>query len=175
MEGTARGRYDLCFLTGWPDRLDPSAPPAVDGPLAAERVGSERLVVVVGRDHPWFGRREVEPADLTATPWVCRERGSGAQRLFEDLLAAVQVDPARLEVALVLCSGEMVKSVVLAGSAAAALPESMVRQELSLRLLQPVLIRGCGEGRQPIWMVKHTQRFQSALISAFEEVVRAGA
>jgi DNA-binding transcriptional LysR family regulator len=172
LDGTSRGRYDLCFLTGWPEQLDPAAPSAIEGPLAAQRVGSERLLVVVGRQHPWFGRRDVDPADLPTTPWVCRERGSGAQRLFEALLADVHVDLDRLEVALVLCSGEMVKSVVLAGTVAAALPESMVRQELSLRLLQPVTIRGCGEGRQPIWMVKHTQRFQSALISAFEEVVR---
>lgn len=74
---------------------------------------------------------------------------------------------------LVLNSSEMVKAIVLEGGAAAALPETMVRQEVELGLLWPMPIEGCTRHRQPIWMVKHRQRYGSRLLLAFEELVRS--
>jgi DNA-binding transcriptional LysR family regulator len=170
LEGTAQGQYDLCFLTGWPGTSTPSAP---ETHLTVEEVGRDCLEVVVGRDHPWFGRAEVETSDLPTTNWIMREKGSGAQRLFETLLAEACVDPTALPVSLVLNSSEMVKAVALGGGAAAALPETMVLQEVAMGLLWPVAIAGCPRKDQPIWMVRHTQRYASQLLRAFEDLVRA--
>ena len=152
-----QGQYDLGFLTGWPAG-GPTL--ANDGLLRAQEVGQERLLVVVGRGHPWFGLKELRPAQLRESSWVMRERGSGAQSLLEVVLAEVDVPLAALPVALVLTSSEMVKAVVLEGGAAAALPEPMLRQELELGLLWPMPIHGSSRHRQPIWMVQHRQRYQ---------------
>lgn len=169
LEGTAQGQYDLCFVTGWPGSSTPSAPYEH---LTAEEVGRDCLEVVVGRDHPWFGRAEVEPSDLLTTNWIIREKGSGAQQLFETLLAEAYVDPTALRVSLVLNSSEMVKAVALGGGAAVALPETMVRQEVAMGLLWPVAIAGCPRKDQPIWMVRHTRRYPSQLLRTFEDLMR---
>jgi DNA-binding transcriptional LysR family regulator len=169
LEGTARGQYDLCFLTGWAKR---EHAPELEAHLSAIQVGQERLQVVVGGSHPWFGIDAISPADLCRSPWIVRERGSGAQRLFEVLLRQAGVDPASLEVRLVLNSSEMVKTVVLAGSGAAALPETMVKSDLAQGLLWAVEIEGRIQATQPIWMVKHDQRYPSSLLRAFEAVIQ---
>lgn len=167
LEDTARGRFDIGFLTG---------PKPVGGevPLDAEPVGQERLQLVVGRGHPWFGRASVRADALPGSHWILREQGSGAQQLFEDLLVAAGLDVADLAVDLVLTSSEMVKEVVLGGgAAAAALPHSMVRQDLELGVLWAVAIEGCPARQQPVWMVRHSQRHRSKLMMAFEEVIRS--
>ncbi|MCS5693742.1 LysR substrate-binding domain-containing protein [Cyanobium sp. FGCU-6] len=167
LEDTARGRFDLGFLTG-------PRPVELEHGLDAEPVGLERLVLVVGRDHPWFERESVAATDLPGSHWILRERGSGAQQLFEDLLAAAGLDVSQLAVDLVLTSSEMVKEVVQGGgAAAAALPLSMVRQELELGVLRAVAIEGCPALNQPVWMVRHSQRHRSKLMIAFEEVIRS--
>jgi DNA-binding transcriptional LysR family regulator len=170
LEGTAQGQFDLCFLSGWPD----GGLSQVDsGLLHAEEVGQERLVVVVGRGHPWFGLPLLLPQRLGESSWVMRERGSGAQSLLEGVLAEVKVPAGDLNVALVLNSSEMVKAIVLEGTSAAALPEPMVRQEVELGLLWPMPIEGSTRHRQPIWMVKHRQRYGSKLLLAFEDLIRS--
>lgn len=169
LEGTAQGQFDLCFLSGWPDS---GRALLRAGLLCAEEVGQEQLLVVVGRGHPWFGLPQLSPDQLADSAWVMRERGSGAQSLLEGVLAEVGVPPDALRVALVLNSSEMLKAVVLEGGAAAALPEPMVRQEVELGLLWPMPIEGCTRHRQPIWMVKHAQRYDSRLLLAFEELMR---
>lgn len=170
LEGTAQGQFDLCFLSGWPD----GGPPLLEADLlSAEEVGQEQLLVVVGRGHPWFGLPRLQPQQLRESAWVMRERGSGAQALLDGVLNEVEVPPETLNVTLVLNSSEMVKAIVLEGGAAAALPETMVRQEVELGLLWPMPIEGCTRHRQPIWMVKHRQRYGSRLLLAFEELVRA--
>lgn len=169
LDGTARGQYDLCFLTGWAHR---DHAPELEAHLSAIEVGQERLQVVVGASHPWYGITPIPSAELCRSPWIVRERGSGAQRLFEVLLRQAGVDPASLEVRLVLNSSEMVKTVVLAGSGAAALPESMVRSDLAQGLLWAVEIEGRIQASQPIWMVKQDQRYPSALLRAFEAVIQ---
>ena len=164
LDGTARGEYDLGFLSG--SERDP-----LPEQLAAEAVGHERLQVVVAEGHPWFGTDQVQPQDLSATAWVMRERGSGARQMFAEGLRGIQIALDSLPVSLVLNSSEMVKMVVLSGGGAAALPESMIRHELSLNLLWPVQVGGLVM-EQSILMIRHAQRHQSAVLSAFEEGVR---
>jgi DNA-binding transcriptional LysR family regulator len=169
LEGTVRGQYDLCFLTGW---ANGEASPELEAHLCAEQVGQERLRVVVGKGHPWYGLSTVTGSQLRNSPWFVREQGSGAQRLLEAMLLEVGVEPEALEVRLVLNSSEMVKAVLVAGSGTAALPETMVGSELSQGLLWAVDIEGTSGASQPIWMVKHDQRHRSPLAKAFEALIR---
>lgn len=161
LEGTARGEYDLGFISG--SQQDP-----LPDQLAAEPVGHERLQIVVAQGHPWFGCEQLAPRQLHTSSWVMRERGSGARQMFADGLSCLKISLDALPVSLVLRSSEMVKSVVLNGGGAAALPESMVRHEITLELLWPVQVEGLVM-QQSILMIRHAQRHQSALISAFEQ------
>lgn len=159
LDGTARGEYDLGFLSGSERHPLPEH-------LVAEAVGQERLQIVVAEGHPWYGIDRLAPQELSTSPWVMRERGSGARQIFADGLRGIQIELDSLPVSLVLNSSEMVKMVVLSGGGAAALPKSMIRHELSLLLLWPVQVEGLVM-EQSILMIRHGQRHQSAVLHAF--------
>ncbi|MDX2099328.1 MAG: LysR substrate-binding domain-containing protein, partial [Leptolyngbyaceae cyanobacterium bins.59] len=125
-----------------------------------------------------FDRHKITVEDLLTTTWVMREQGSGAQQMFEKALQSWSVDLAQLEVVLVLNSSEMVKAVVEGGIGAAALPELMVQKELRLGVLNAVQVIDQRSGTpalldivQPIWKLKHRQRFQTQIMVAFENIL----
>ncbi|XGV98337.1 MAG: LysR substrate-binding domain-containing protein [Leptolyngbya sp. BL-A-14] len=171
-EGTANGLLDLGLVTG-------EIKPSLSDQLEQTIVGTDRLQIVVGQSHPWYKQPPIPVAELLQTDWVMRESGSGAQQMFERSLQSWGIDPTSLNVILVLNSSEMVKAVVEGGVGAAALPVSMVRQNLALatlyaiRLLAPPAQQGHTDIVQPILKLKHRQRYQSRSVQAFEQMLLA--
>ena len=104
-----------------------------------------------------------------------REQGSGAQQMLESALKQAGTNINELNVVLVLNSSEMVKTIALQGGVSAALPETMIQQEVALGLLWPIEIAEAPLTKQPIWMLKNKQRYQSELLRTFEQVIREGA
>lgn len=171
-EGTANGLFDLGLVTG-------EVKPGLKSCLQQEVVGSDRLEIVVGKSHPWFGCTEIPLTKLDQTDWVMRESGSGTQQMFEQALRNWGIDPTKLNVVLVLNSSEMVKAVVEGGVGAAAIPEVMVTKELQLSTLHAIKIvdihkqgtQAFLEIVQPVLKLKHQQRFQTRLSIVFEELL----
>ena len=170
-EGTATGLFDLGLITG-------EVKASLQSCLEQEVVGSDRLQIVVGKSHPWFGLAEISLTELYTTTWVMRESGSGSQQMFEQALQNWGIDPTQLNVVLVLNSSEMVKAVVEGGVGAAAIPELMVEKEIKLSTLHAVKVL---DGRkraktnleivQPVLKLKHQQRFQTQVSIAFEQML----
>lgn len=78
-ESVLAGRVELGFVES----------PLVPDGLAAERVGSDELVVVVAPEHPWARRgRPLTAAELAGAALVTREEGSGTRDTLEQALAA---------------------------------------------------------------------------------------
>ncbi|MCB8838151.1 LysR family transcriptional regulator [Aurantimonas sp. VKM B-3413] len=94
-------------------------------------VGRDRLVLVVGKDHPWARRESVPPADYAGSDWVLREIGSGTRAEFEDLLAGLGIAMADLPVLLEFPSNEAVLAAVEAGSIATVLSDRAAVPALS--------------------------------------------
>ncbi|MDX2098743.1 MAG: LysR substrate-binding domain-containing protein [Leptolyngbyaceae cyanobacterium bins.59] len=169
-EGTATGLFDLGLVTG-------GVKPELRDALDQEMIGVERLKIVVGRSHAWFGKPQIQAQELIHTHWIMREPGSGAQRMLEQALHSWGIQPNQLEVMLVLSSSEMVKSIVEGGSGAAALPELMVQKELQLGTLHAINIlddhnpHQSLEIVQPVLKLKHRQRFQTRLATTFEQLL----
>lgn len=171
-EGTVSGRFDLGVVTG-------SVKPSLQSVLKQEVVGSDRLQVVVGKLHPWYKRGNVSVAELFTTTWIMREPGSATQQVFEKNLNAINIDPLKLEVELILTSSEMVKAVVEQSRSAAAVSELMLKKELQLGTLRTVkVVYQQTNGRldvldmmQPVLMVTHQERFQSRVSLAFEQLL----
>ncbi|NEQ27029.1 MAG: LysR family transcriptional regulator, partial [Microcoleus sp. SIO2G3] len=170
-EGTATGLFDLGLVTG-------DIKPSLQQHLEQEAVGSDRLQIIVGRSHPWFGQAKISASDLTTTNWVMREAGSGVQRMFEQALQQWDINTSELNVVLTLNSSEMVKAVVESGVGAAAIPEVMVQKERQLSTLWAVQVVLSGKKTdklleiiQPVWKLKHRRRFQTRLAIAFEEML----
>jgi len=171
-EGTATGLFDLGLVTG-------EVKPSLKSCLEEEVVGSDRLEIVVGKSHPWFGCADIPLTELSTTSWVMRESGSGAQQMFEQALQNWGIDPTQLKVVLVLSSSEMVKAVVESGVGAAAIPELMVTKELQLSTLHAIRLVDSRKKAsnvnfeivQPVLKLKHRQRFQTRISIAFEQVL----
>jgi DNA-binding transcriptional LysR family regulator len=171
-EGTATGLFDLGLVTG-------EVKASLKSCLEEEVVGSDRLQIVVGKSHPWFGRKKIPLTELATTSWVMRESGSGAQQMFEQALQNWGIDLNKLNVVLVLSSSEMVKAVVESGVGAAAIPELMVAKELKLSTLHAIQVVDSSKKAakdnfeivQPVLKLKHRQRFQTRLSIAFEKML----
>lgn len=82
---------------------------AVPERLARQRVGLDRLVIVVARQHPWARRSTpLTRADLLKEEYVLREQGSGTRDTFERALRA------RPEVAMIATSTAAMVGAVIA-------------------------------------------------------------
>ena len=170
-EGTASGLFDLGLVNG-------DIKPVLRRLLEQEEVGSDRLQIVVGQSHPWYDRGEIGVEELLTTQWVLREPGSGVQQVFEQTLERLGIEPFQLNVALVLTSSEMVRSVVEGGIGAAAISALMVQKELQLGTLRAIAVTSQQEDSsatldiiQPVWKLKHRERFQSRAAIAFEQML----
>lgn len=170
-EGTAKGLFDLGLVEG-------EVQPALKSSLVEEIVGGDRLLVVVGKSHPWFERTEIPLTELSTTDWVMRESGSGTQQSFEQTLQNSGIDPSKLNIILVLSTGEMVKAVIESGVGATAISELMVKKELQLDDLRSIQLIDNRDGSKAtieiarsFLKLKHRQRFQTQLSRAFEQIL----
>jgi DNA-binding transcriptional LysR family regulator len=171
--GTASGLFDLGLVEGEVGQQYKTC-------LEEEVVGTDRLLIVVGKSHPWFENPVVPLTELTNVGWVMREGGSGTQQRFEQALENWGIDLSQLNVISVLNSGEMVKAVVEDSVAAAAMSELMLKKELQLYTLRAVKVidnRNCHHAPleivRPFLKLKHRQRFQSKLCTVFEKMLVA--
>ncbi|WYL97306.1 MAG: LysR substrate-binding domain-containing protein [Gloeotrichia echinulata IR180] len=172
--GTAMGQFDLGLVEG-------DVKPALQNTIDYEIVGSDRLKIVVGKTHPWFERGEIYLTELTKTPWVMREPGSGTQQRFEEALLNWGINLCQLNVILVFNSGEMSKAAVESGVGATGISELMVTKELQLGTLRTIQVIDnrqestvTAEIVRPFFKLKHRQRFQTALSKAFEKLLQQG-
>lgn len=170
-EGTATGQFDLGLVEG-------EVKPSHKSCLEEEIVGGDRLLIVVGKFHPWFERTEISLTELSTTEWVMRESGSGTQQRFEQALRNWGIDLTELNIILVFSSGEMVKAAIESGVGATAISELMVKKELQLDTLRAIQVIDKREGSnltveivRPFLKLKHRQRFQTRLSIAFEQVL----
>ena len=169
--GTANGQFDLGLIEG-------EVKPTLQKLLNQEEIGSDRLLIIVGRSHPWFERDKIDLTELKNTDWVMREAGSGTQQRLEEALNNWGVNLSDLKVILVLNTGEMVKAVVEEGQVAAGISELMVKKELQLGILKAVRIvdHRLNEYQElqlirPFLKIKHRQRFQTRISQTFEKML----
>jgi molybdate transport repressor ModE-like protein len=116
------GRADLGFIegTGQPRSL------------RSRVIGHDWLVVAVAPDHPWARRRRpVSAAELSSTPLVSREGGSGTRdTLSAALTAALGPHTAQPQAAMSVSTTAAVRAAVLAGAAPAVISELAVADDL---------------------------------------------
>lgn len=161
LENTESGRFDLGFVCG--------SPPTE----LAQIVGEERLTLVVGLSHAWFGKTAVQAVALRDVEWLMREAGSGARQMLEQNLAPMGLKAHQLVVHQVLYSSEMMKAMACAGAGLAALPATMVEQEIKSGILWPIQITNHELGAAPVWMIRSPRRKNSPLLARLEDLIRS--
>ena len=156
----AEGDADLGFVEG-----AVADPLLVKVPLAADR-----LALVVATGHELAGCASLSTADLAAIPWVLREHGSGTRQVFEDALAAIGVDPARLTVHMELPSNEAVRSAVEAGAGATVISSLVVERAIATGSL--VALPFAFPERR-FMLLRHADRHRTRAELALLELLRA--
>ncbi|MFS8883303.1 LysR family transcriptional regulator [Synechococcus sp. R55.3] len=166
-EGLLRGDFDLGLVEG---AIRPEDLPHLEQHI----LDWDRLCIIVGREHPWYPRSEIRIPELVETDWIMREAGSGTQQHFEAALARWGISIEQLSVILRLQSGEMIKALVSQGSAAGAISELMIRNEVRLGDLKAVpLADGSDALQRPFLLLKHRQRHTSRAAQAFQQMIQS--
>lgn len=168
-DGTAAGLFDLGLI-------EADVKPTLQKTLAQEEIGNDRLLIVVGKAHPWYANPVITIDQLSQTAWVMRESGSGTQQVFEEALRDWGVDSSKLEIMLVLSSGEMVKAALESSARAAAISELMVQKEFQLDILRKVTVVSSDRQQQmeikrPFLKLTHNQRFQTRIARVFGDIL----
>ncbi|MGV8988356.1 MAG: LysR substrate-binding domain-containing protein [Cypionkella sp.] len=138
----------------------------VSDPLLTQwTLGEDRLVIV--QSTPFAGGA-VDAKWLQNARWVMREQGSGTRSTFDEALRRIGVEPASLNVALVLPSNESVRSAVEAGAGIAALSTLVVSPSIEAARLHPLPLT---LGPRPFYCLHHKERFRSKAVDALLEMI----
>jgi DNA-binding transcriptional LysR family regulator len=152
------GAADLGFIEG-----------VIDDPgVSVELVAHDRLVIVVGHDHPWAGRVPPSLSDLCELQWVLRENGSGTRSTFEEAMRMHGVLPNDLHVAIELPSNEGICSAVATGKFATAVSESVAQEGIDAGRLVTVPFELPSRAFN---VIRQRQRHQSRAGKAFLEMI----
>ena len=141
----------------------------VDDPaLAHWPIGEDRLMLVSAEP---FGRDHVDAAWLAQARWVQREPGSGTRSTLDRYLLALSIDPAALDVALVLPSNEGVRTAVEAGAGIAALSSLVVAPAIKAGTLYaaPIVF-----DHRPFFGLRHKERYRTKAADALLDVIGRG-
>lgn len=134
---------DLGFVEGL------TVPTGLDSTVVAH----DRLIVVTAPTHPWTRRRRrLSAAELSATPLILREKGSGTRQVLDTALGDVLARPL-----FELSSTTAVKAAVVRGAGPAVVSELAVRDELAMRRLVDIPVEGVSLKRdlRAVWPTGH--------------------
>ncbi len=135
--------------------------------LTREVVAHDQLLLVVGADHPWAGRDQVDTDEFLRTDWVLRELGSGTRSVFEAKLKQLGL-LGRLRIILELPSNEAVRAAVEAGAGATVISASVAAPSLEAGLLHRI---GLDLPDRAFEVLRHRERHVSRAAQAFLDIV----
>lgn len=157
VEGTA----DLGFIEG-----------EVEEPLLLmDEIGTDRLMIVVGNEHPWSRHHPVSPTQLSESEWALREVGSGTRSSFEEALSAWGIALADLRVAMELPSNEAICTAVETGRLATAVSEYVGMNGVGMQRLVQVPLN---LPARVLRMVRHRERRLSRAAKVMWQMVLSG-
>jgi DNA-binding transcriptional LysR family regulator len=137
--------------------------------LVQQAVARDRLILVVGRRHPWAARKRVMPNDLLSTGWVLREVGSGTRSEFEDALKEWKIAADRLNVVLELPSNEAVRAAVESGAGATVISEFVAAAGLKTGSLKSIALP---LPQRAYTALRHRERYFSKAAQAFLDEIK---
>ncbi|WP_395336534.1 LysR substrate-binding domain-containing protein [Novosphingobium sp. BL-8H] len=138
-----------------------------DPALAQWPVGEDRLVLVSATP---FAETGIDARWLRRARWIMREPGSGTRSSLDALLRERSVDPAALDVALVLPSNESVRTAVEAGAGVAVLSSLVVAPALAAGTLHAAPLEF---GPRTFHGLRHRERYRSRAADALLQVIAA--
>jgi DNA-binding transcriptional LysR family regulator len=152
------GTAELGFVEG--EVLDPA--------LVSRPIARDQMIVVVGSDHPWAGRKTLSTTEIADSEWVLREQGSGTRSVFEQALMGFGIASTDLRIAMELPSNEAVRSAVEAGLGATAISASVAAPSIETGLLHAVPLK---LPDRPFYELHHGERYHSRAAEALLDII----
>lgn len=131
IEAVREGTVDLGFIE------TPTIPPDVGSVI----VGSDQIQVVASINHPWAARGRISMRELSRTPLVLRETGSGTRQALKNALAQ-EGFPVQDEPAAVISTTLGVRSAIMAGVGPGALSSLAVADDIRSGRLARINVTG---------------------------------
>ncbi len=131
-------RCDLGIVGSKPDKTD----------LLSIPIASDRLVLIVPRDHPLAAQGIVTKRDLLRQRFIMREEGSGTRKAMGDGLNQIGISLQDLQIAAQMGSTEAVIAAVEAGLGISVISSLAVRRAEKIGLIKVADIEGFQVQRQ---------------------------
>ena len=145
----------------------------IDEPaLAVTTIAADRLVILGTPGHPLMRRGPVDAATLANARWVMREAGSGTRAVFEAAMRDAGVDPASLDIALVLPTNEAVCAAVAGSDCITVVSDLVARPHVEAGRLRIVAY---ALPARSFALVRHKERYRTKAALAFEAMLEAAA
>jgi LysR family transcriptional regulator, low CO2-responsive transcriptional regulator len=96
------------------------------------------MLLVVGREHPWWGRPAVSIHEFDGEPFITRQTDSRTRRWLDQTFALHDVKPS---VAAAFDSPEAIKTAIMSSMGAAILPEYVVQHEMQNGAIRAVPVK----------------------------------
>nr|VFK39680.1 MAG: DNA-binding transcriptional regulator, LysR family [Candidatus Kentron sp. TC] len=142
--------------------------PVTDKNLKVEKCRTDRLVVVVPRQHQLASRESITATTFVKHPYIIR---AGDLGIILDYVKTAGLDINALSIAMELGSSEAVKGAIEAGMGISILPRATVAKELSLKTL--VSIRLDPPLEKSLSLVYRKQALQERAMDALLDFVRS--
>nr|VFK54312.1 MAG: DNA-binding transcriptional regulator, LysR family [Candidatus Kentron sp. TC] len=142
--------------------------PVTDKNLKVEKCRTDRLVVVVPRQHQLASRESITATTFVKHPYIIR---AGDLGIILDYVKTAGLDINALSIAMELGSSEAVKGAIEAGMGISILPRATVAKELSLKTL--VSIRLDPPLEKSLSLVYRKQALQECAMDALLDFVRS--
>lgn len=139
----------------------------VDDPLLAQwELGQDRLMLVQAGS---LAGAAIDDQWLRSARWIMREPGSGTRSTFDAAMRARGLDPADLDVALVLPSNESVRTAIEAGAGVGALSALVTAQAVAAGTLRGLPL---DLGRRPFFGLRLKERYRSRAAEALLQLIK---
>lgn len=136
---------DLAFIEG-----------AIHHPqIVYEKFSEDRLALICGQKHQLYGRKLIQPSELSGYDFILREKGSGGRELFDSMLL---VHDIRIEPIWESVSTQAVIRAVMSGFGLSALPYLMVKPYLDRGEISEIEIKGISLQRG-FYVIYHCKKF----------------
>ncbi len=131
----------------------------------------DRLMLVCGKGHPFYGAGKISLADLESLRYLVREPGSGTRELFENLMSLNEI---KWQAAWECNSSDGLKSAAVAGMGVAVISARLVEEELKTGVLSNLPVEGL-DMRRSFCVIHHRNKYLSPAMTAFISLCRDGA
>ena len=131
--------------------------------LVVQRAIEDRMVLICGRGHPFFGRSSVRPEELEGQPLILREEGSGTRAHLEDQLRRHNVV---CDVRWICNSIEAIRDAVIHDFGLSVLSARLVREDRAKGRLWACPVEGL-DLRRSFDLVHHKNKYIFDMFSRF--------